>query len=88
MQQHHTITSMTGFEKAHAIVSELARTFRTHESKYLSPNYQEVEVRKDFIDKFWKALGWDVDHDTQKNPYEQEVKVERGQQQGAARKRC
>ena len=23
------------------------------------------------------ALGWDVNHDTQKNPYEQEVKVER-----------
>ena len=23
------------------------------------------------------ALGWDVNHDTQKNPYEQEVKIER-----------
>ena len=29
-----------------------------------------------------------MNHDTQKNPYEQEVKVERGQQQGAARKRA
>jgi hypothetical protein len=32
---------------------------------------------KDFIDKFWIALGWDVNHDTQTNPYEQDVKVER-----------
>src|ERR1700730_5324742 len=79
---------MTEFEKAHDVISELAKAFRAHESKYLSPNYQEVQVRKDFIDKFWKALGWDVDHDIQKNPYEQEVKVERGQQQGAARKRA
>ena len=78
---------MTEFEKTHDVISELAKTFRAHESKYLSPNYQEVEVRKDFIDKFWKALGWDVDHDVQKNPYEQEVKVERGQEQAGARKR-
>jgi len=33
-------------------------------------------VRKDFIDKLWIALGWDVNHDEQKNSYEQEVKVE------------
>ena len=29
-----------------------------------------------FIDKFFIALGWDVNHDEQTNPYEQEVKVE------------
>ncbi len=44
---------------------------------YLSPAYQEQEARRDFIDKFWLALGWDVNHETQKNPFEQEVKVER-----------
>jgi adenine-specific DNA-methyltransferase len=79
---------MTAFENAHRLVSELAHDFRTHEPKYLSPNYQEVEARKDFIDKFWKALGWDVDHEIQKNPYQQEVKVERGQDQAGARKRA
>ena len=62
---------MTAFEKAHRLVSQLADDFRTHEQKYLSPNYQEAEARKDFIDKFFIALGWDVNHDTQKNPYEQ-----------------
>ncbi len=31
----------------------------------------------DFIDKFLIALGWDVNHDLQTNPYAQEVKVER-----------
>ena len=79
---------MPSFDEAHATVSVLANDFADHESKYLAPGYQEAEVRKDFIDKFLIALGWDVNHDIQKNPYEQEVKVERGQQQGMARKRA
>src|SRR5439155_26408187 len=68
---------MTPFDNAYRLISQLARDFRAHEQKYLSADYQEAEARKDFIDKFWMALGWDVNHDTQKNPYEQEVKVER-----------
>lgn len=78
----------TPFETAHAAVCELARDFAAHEAQYLAPAYQEAEVRKDFLDKFFIALGWDVNHDVQKNPYEQEVKVELGQQQGTARKRA
>ncbi len=61
------------FEK----IQSLVETFKANESRYLSPAYQEAEVRKDFIDKFFIALGWDVNHDQQTNPYEQEVKVER-----------
>jgi len=30
----------------------------------------------DFVDKFFVALGWDVNHNIQTNPYEQEVHVE------------
>jgi len=59
-----------------AQVSELVSRFKANESRYLSGDYQEAEVRKDFIDKFFIALGWDVNHDHQTNPYEQEVKVE------------
>jgi hypothetical protein len=64
------------FEEAFEKVSELAATFQANEARYLSPDYQEAEARKDFIDKFFIALGWDVNHDEQTNPYEQEVKVE------------
>jgi len=78
----------TNFDSAFSIISTLARDFKAHETKYLSPTYQEAEVRKDFLDKFFVALGWDVNHEREKNPYEQEVKVELGQQQGAARKRA
>jgi len=67
----------SGFDAALAKVKELVAVFRANEGFYLSPSYQEQEARRDFIDKFWLALGWDVNHETQKNPFEQEVKVER-----------
>jgi adenine-specific DNA-methyltransferase len=74
------------FDAAFAKVKELVATFKANEARYLSPDYQEAEARKDFIDKFWIALGWDVYHDVQTNPYEQEVKVERGLSAGGQRR--
>src|SRR5436309_15478312 len=69
----------TTFEQAFDLVKPLVTNFRANEKYYLSSDYQEAAVRKDFIDKFFTALGWDVNHDVQKNPYEQEVKVERSE---------
>jgi adenine-specific DNA-methyltransferase len=68
--------SVSTFDAAFKRVQELATTFKANENRYLAADYQEAEVRKDFIDKFFMALGWDVNHDVQTNPYEQEVKVE------------
>jgi len=79
---------MSSFETAFKIVKELSGTFKENERKYLSSAYQEAEVRKDFIDKFFIALGWDVNHDFQRNPYEQEVKVEKGMNIGKAQIRA
>ena len=69
------------FQTAHNTVKQLIADFKAHEAHYRSPKYQEAEVRADFIDKLFTALGWDVAHDHQKNPYEQEVKVEKAQRQ-------
>jgi len=63
-------------EQVLRLVSQLVRDFQGQERAYLSPTYQESQVRQDFIDKFFTALGWDVTHEKQKNPYEQEVKIE------------
>jgi len=79
----------TEFEAAHARVCELIERFERHARyNYLQPGYQEAEARKDFIDPFWKALGWDVDHEREHNPYEQEVKVERGVSVARSQKRA
>jgi hypothetical protein len=67
----------TGFDEAFRRVKELVAVFRASEKFYLSPQYQEQEARHDFIDNFRLALGWEVNHETQKNPFGQEVKVER-----------
>src|ERR1700719_1689116 len=65
------------FEESWTDIQSLSRQFLDNQAHYLSPNYQEAEVRKDFIDKLFSALGWDVDHDVQYDPYRQEVKIER-----------
>ncbi|MDR3627932.1 MAG: TaqI-like C-terminal specificity domain-containing protein [Ignavibacteriaceae bacterium] len=79
---------MTGFETAFRQIKILVNDFKENESKFLSPDYSEADVRKDFIDKFFNALGWDVYHNEQKNPYEQEVKIEKGVQVGRVQKRA
>lgn len=58
------------FDAAFERVSKLVADFQLHEKTYLANHYGESDVRKDFIDKFWIALGWDVNHEQQTNPYE------------------
>jgi len=76
------------FDEAFARVKELVGNFSQNESKYLAPGYSEAQARLDFIDKFWTALGWDVNHEEQVDPYKQEVKVERGVATSEFRKRA
>jgi len=76
------------FDTAFERVSKLAQDFNSNKDFYLSAKYQEPEVRKDFIDKFFVALGWDVNHEKQKNPFEQEVKVERTVPTGKTQRRA
>ncbi len=78
----------TTFDSAYKIVSKLVDDFKQGQKHYLSKDYQEAEARKDFINKFFIALGWDVHHDEQKNQYEQEVKVEKGVSVSGTQKRA
>lgn len=79
---------MSNFETAHAAICALIDDFAAHREKYMDPGYSEAQARLDFIDKFWTALGWDVGHVSQKNPYEQEVRVERTVIVGGAQKKA
>jgi type I restriction-modification system DNA methylase subunit len=81
------------FDEAFESVQQLVSRFYKNERQYLSSSYSEAQARQDFVDKFWIALGWDVHHDLQTNPYEQEVKVEHSvglseARRSAARKRA
>jgi adenine-specific DNA-methyltransferase len=76
------------FNDAFKAISELVNDFKANENHYLNPSYSEADVRNDFINKFFIALGWDVRHESQKNPYEQEVRVEKAVQIAKAQKRA
>lgn len=81
---------VTTVEESHKLVLELIKDFQENENYYLAPAYLESEVRTAFIDKFWNALGWDVYHNYQKNPFQQEVRIEKAQKQdgGLGQKRA
>ncbi|MFZ0774034.1 MAG: N-6 DNA methylase [Candidatus Sulfotelmatobacter sp.] len=72
------VPDTSAFEEAHKKVRQLVEVFQANHERFTSSDYSEAQARIDFIDKFWIALGWDVNHERQTNPYEQEVKVERG----------
>jgi len=39
----------------------LISKFDKDKHHYLSNNYLEAQVRQDFIDPFFEALGWDIE---------------------------
>ncbi len=79
---------MSFFETAFKTVSNLVDDFKENGKAFLKSDYSEADVRNDFINKFFIALGWDVRHEHQKHPYEQEVRVEKPVQIAKAQKRA
>ena len=77
---------MTLFENAYNEVAAIVREFEEHREMFMAHKYQESEVRTDFIDKFFTALGWDVAHREQTNPREREVKIEKSDTAGSTRR--
>jgi len=65
------------FQQAFTEIRKLVENFQTNPEYYLSARYQESEVRQHFIDRFFHALGWDIFHEEQSNPYEREVRIEK-----------
>ena len=47
-----------------ASLAERVQQYALRYSEYARPTYNETEVRVDFVNPFFKALGWDVDNDT------------------------
>lgn len=45
------------------IISELVERFKYNLDDYKQGNYNETQVRREFIDPFFKALGWDVSNE-------------------------
>jgi len=44
-------------------VIELVKRFKRNRESYRSSEYNETQARREFIDPFFKALGWDIDNE-------------------------
>jgi hypothetical protein len=43
-------------------IISLIERFEFHRQAYIQGNYNETQLRREFVDKFFSALGWDVDN--------------------------
>jgi hypothetical protein len=50
-------------ETAHKKIAELVERFEEQFESYKKAGYNETLTRRDFIDPFFKALGWDIDNE-------------------------
>ncbi len=53
---------MTQKEEAYNEIAELVERFTEQYDSYKITDYNETLTRRDFIDPFFKALGWDIDN--------------------------
>ena len=54
-------------EDAFQKIKSLVERFDEQIESYRRVDYNETQTCRDFIDSFWKALGWDVDNDGAKD---------------------
>ncbi|HEX9973301.1 MAG TPA: restriction endonuclease subunit M, partial [bacterium] len=45
------------------IITDLVQKFERNINEYRNPKYNETLIRVEFVNPFWKALGWDVDNE-------------------------
>jgi len=50
-------------EEALKKIESLVERFDEQKESYKKADYNETQTRRDFIDPFWKALGWDMDNE-------------------------
>lgn len=56
------INTMSKKEEAYNKIQDLVTRFEEQFDSYKQSDYNETLTRRDFIDPFFKALGWDVDN--------------------------
>ncbi len=57
-------------------LQSLIAKFEKDKAHYVSKGYPEAQVRLDFLNPFFKALGWDIENKADKQPHERDIIVE------------
>lgn len=69
-------------EQIYSKIKSLVQRFDANKFHYLSKSYLEEEVKIDFINPLFEALGWDIRNIKGLSPFEREVLVEKGETLG------
>ena len=73
-------------EKAFNKIQSLVQRFDEQKEFYKDKEYNETQTRRDFIDPFWKALGWDMDNENgYAESYREVIHEDRVQVSGATK---
>ncbi len=76
------------FETFASELNRLVEIFRRNLAHYKGGGYDEANLRKDFLDPFFRALGWDMDNRAGHIPKDREVEIESRTQIGGRNKRA
>jgi type I restriction-modification system DNA methylase subunit len=63
-------------------IQSLARKYIKHRDQYREATYNETDVRNEFLNRMFTALGWDIDNTNGSAPADREVWLERGDCKG------
>ncbi len=73
----HELTLRGGSMEASPVIPEAIRTlvqsFEFHQAAYKRGQFNETQLRREFIDPFFKALGWDIDNNKRYSELYKEV---------------
>ena len=64
------------FESFEKELNQLAGTFERNLAEFKSPGYVEAQLRDDFLNPFFRALGWDLENRAGLIQTEREVEIE------------
>lgn len=59
-------------------IKDLVKKYHSNRETYLKADYNETQLRTDFLDPLFEMLGWDIKNSTGKPTNEREVLVEEG----------
>ncbi|MCD4793702.1 MAG: N-6 DNA methylase [Bacteroidales bacterium] len=59
-------------------IKDLVKKYHSNRDAYLKANYNETQLRTDFLDPFFELLGWDIYNSEGKSTNEREVLLEEG----------
>jgi hypothetical protein len=87
-QQIHSMPNDANFESFEKELIRLVGLFERRLGEFKSSGYVEAQLRGDFLNPFWEALGWDLENEAGLIQVKREVEIESRTEIGGQQKRA